>query len=149
MDDKAARSRAALLLAVQPTTIVENAFYRVEALVGATVARVVRSDRSFSALDDVRTSCGAVQRALDGLGRASRSLLVDSRLAPITPAPAAVEQAFAKERVDMIRGFRRAAILVASAAGKLHVERLLREDAAFAHSRAFVHEVDALVFLVG
>jgi hypothetical protein len=81
---------------------------------------------------------------LDRLGRHQHCLLVDMRSAPLNNAPG-FEQAMARARVHLLRGFSRISVLVRTAVGALQARRYGREDAINVH--VFQDEAAAVTFL--
>lgn len=91
------------------------------------VVSLRRTTAPFSTISQMRDGFEAVNRILDGIGRSTISLVVDTREAPPRNDPD-FEKAFAPLRSKMFRGLRRAAVLVATPIGRLQVERHARED---------------------
>jgi hypothetical protein len=110
-----------------------------------SVVRYLRNGEPFSSLEDLAQSHGEVARALDRLGRARYSLLVDLREARGTVSTL-IEQAMLGERQRLLFGFKRVAVLVKSAVSAAEVQRHARqEDLAV---RVFVEdEPGALAYL--
>lgn len=124
----------------------ESDFYRVERHDDPEHVRVIRKVRPFLSEQDVEVACVPVQSTLDGEARDRSVLLIDTRVVAGRNDPAS-ERMFERHRRDMILGFKRVALLVRTAAGLLHVQRLLASDRADA--RAFADEQEALAFLRG
>lgn len=106
------------------------------------IRRLEKPFDSEATLNDV---CWALQHALDSVGRPNYRALVDSRRA-VGRNDDRFERWFAYHRRAMVVGFARSALLVQTAVGQLHIERLLRDDGLF-DVRVFTSEVAALAFL--
>lgn len=109
------------------SVVLQSAYYRVEVLPGDRIVCVVRLPRAFESAEAVEEACAPVQSALDRLGRERHSLLIDVRDAPLRNEPE-YERWFADHRRRMPLGFRRAAVLVRTMAGKLQTNRLIEND---------------------
>jgi hypothetical protein len=105
----------------------ENRSYTVEFYDSSRVVIVTRSAMPFESPLDIHEQCEPVQATLDALGRSELSLLIDSREAKGRNDPE-FERAFASHRRRMAMGFKRGALLLKTTAGKLHSDRLVRED---------------------
>ncbi|MBL8739960.1 MAG: hypothetical protein JNK04_02665 [Myxococcales bacterium] len=108
--------------------LLTNAHYVVDELPERAV-RVTRLGRLFSSEAEVNEACEPVQAVLDQLGRGSYVLLLDSRFARGSNDPD-YERWFTAQRARMPRGFKRAALLMKTAIGALHSDRLRRADGA-------------------
>jgi hypothetical protein len=106
----------------------ENAYYLVDELPNRAV-RVTRLEKAFTSQQDVDEACEPVQRALDQLGRGNYVCLIDSRAARGSNDPE-YERWFAEQRARMPRGFKKTALLMKTAIGALHSDRLRRADGA-------------------
>ena len=104
---------------------------------------VKRTSSSFESIDEMRSAFNEVNRVLDGAGRLSANLLVDTRDAPPRNDPA-FELSFEPLRTAMLSGFRRVAILVRTTAGRLQAERHTRNDGV--GGRVFTEEADARMY---
>ena len=134
---------------LRPTCLVLNAHYTLIAEPGQFVLRLTRSTTPFASAREVNEACEPVQSALDAAGRSRCSLLIDSRNGPPRNDPE-YEANFQPHRQRMVVGLRRVAILMRSAVGKLHAERLLRDsDRVPGRVRIFLDEEEALAFLRG
>ena len=109
----------------------------------ARLLHVKRTSEPFSSLDEMKAAFTQLNRLLDERGRGRMSLLVDTRDAPPRNDPA-FEAAFGPLRAQMLGGFRRVAVLVATPIGKLQVERHAREDRLAL--RAFSDEAEARTY---
>lgn len=129
-----ARARAPALTRLDPLAtrhevrreLHRSPFFTVDELPGK-VALVVRLARPFASPAEVETACAPVQRALDALGRGDHCLLLDTRDARGSNHPD-YESWFAAHRVRLLQGFRKVAVVVRTAVGKLHSERLMTRD---------------------
>jgi hypothetical protein len=127
--------------------VLKNRHYVVEPLAGERIVVAVRSVEPFATKAEVDSSCGALLRALDTFGRSTSCVLIDSRLAPGRTDPH-FDGWFARYRSGMLTGFLRAAILVQSAVGRLHADRLLRlDEQPGATMRSFTEQEQALTWL--
>ncbi|HET9931228.1 MAG TPA: hypothetical protein VFQ35_11095 [Polyangiaceae bacterium] len=130
---------------MEVTQIVSNGFVSVSVDLVRQVVRVTRSSERGSIVQITRAFADAVA-ALDGIGRARLGLLVDLRAAPGRNDPD-FENAMAKQRVELLRGFAALAILVQTATGQLQVSRIGREDGM--DVAIFTDEFAALAWLEG
>jgi hypothetical protein len=112
-------------------------------------SRIVRRARTglrFPTLDDVSADYDAVVAALDAVDRSAYAMLVDLRTAP--PRNDEGYEAIAlRYNARLYRGFRRVAVLVQTAAGRLQVRRFL--DVTRADAAVFTEEREARAFLAG
>lgn len=112
--------------------------------------RLVRYTRSSLPFDDLRAlddAYGGLVRAATGLERKGElALLIDLRAGPARNDPV-FEQAVARYRGPMMRGFGRVALLVKTAVGRLQVGRHAREDGVV--GLVTQDEDEALRFLLG
>jgi hypothetical protein len=104
----------------------ENEFFAIHDL-DIRVVQVTRLPRVFASQEEVERACIPVQRTLDQLPRANFALLLDARQARGSNDPQH-EEWFAAHRARMVKGFRRVAILMRTAIGALHSDRLTRSD---------------------
>lgn len=118
-------------------------------IVADDAARVVSRERTgerFATLDEVATEYAAIGAALGTLDRAVYASLVDLRLAP-PRNDEPYEEIARRHNAQLYAGFRRVAVLVQTAAGRLQLRRFLdvtRPDAA-----VFTDEREARAFLAG
>jgi len=91
------------------------------------IVRVTRTQELYKSIDEVLVAHQTVGRILDEIGRTGRGLLVDLREGPLNNEPA-FEQAVARGRPHVTRGFQRLAILVRTAVGALQTKRMIRDD---------------------
>lgn len=108
------------------------------------ILRFTRTDLPFASLGDVGELHEMVARVLDWAGRDWYTLLVDMRRVPMNYHPE-FEQAAARGRRILVRGFGRVAVLVQTAVGALQVKRHVREDNIPAE--VFTDEAQAIQFL--
>lgn len=87
---------------------------------------VQRTESPYAHLDDVRRSFAELLVALNSFQRPRFSLLIDIRLAPFRNDPD-YEAASYGEPAALSKDFKRVAVLVRTAAGKLQVKRSLQE----------------------
>jgi hypothetical protein len=91
------------------------------------VFRFTRSEVPYASLEDIVDLHQRIGRVFDRMGRDRHVLLVDMRRATLNNRPE-FEQAAARARTVLVRGFRRVAVVVQTAVGALQVGRHLRED---------------------
>ena len=131
-----------------PLVVHESDYYRVERLGEHEVLRLTRKAKPFITKEDVERACRPLQLVLTRVGRGRLQLLIDSRKVVGRNDPAS-EANFLYHRCEMVKGFARCAILVATPTGKLHAQRLLSEDGTASSSvKVFLDEAEALAFLV-
>jgi hypothetical protein len=111
---------------------------------GVPIIRVVRSQRPFESIEELTQGCEDLNRALDRMGRSQHLLLIDTRAVP-GRNDLAFEQAFARHRVALVRGFSHIAVLVATPAGRLQVQRHAAADGV--RMRGFLEESEAVEWL--
>jgi hypothetical protein len=110
----------------------------------ACILRRARTAAPFESLDELEWSFAELSAAVAQFDRSKLGQLVDVRLAPPRTDPD-FEAVVMSHNAAMYRGFRATAVLVRSAAGRLHVKRML--DTAKLGPRVFVDEEEALQFL--
>ncbi len=112
----------------------------------AGFVRLVRSADRFESKTQVTEARLWVGRQLDAFGRAGRSILIDSRLAPpSTDFEHGPE--FCELRKETERGFIRIAVLVQSKLGVLQAHRIATQDRS--GLLVFEKEQDAVQFVTG
>jgi hypothetical protein len=112
----------------------------------AGFVRLVRSAARFESKTQVIEARLWVGRQLDALGRAGRSILIDSRLAPpSTDFEHGPE--FCELRKEIERGFIRIAVLVQTKLGVLQAHRIATQDRS--GLLVFEKEQDAVQFVTG
>jgi hypothetical protein len=119
-------------------------YFAVEQLPGLPILRVVRTRLAFSSVKELSEAWDALNRALDHLGRARFSVIIDMRLAT-GRNDSAFEAAFDDHRKEVQRNFLRVAVVVSSPAGRLQVQRHAISDGM--PTRAFVDVADAVEWL--
>jgi hypothetical protein len=126
---------------------VKNEYYEVVVDAARRLVCVYRSSVPFASAEAVEQACGPVQELLDAMGRSAMRLFIDSREAPSRNDPE-YERWFEHHRKRMVSGLGRAAILLRSAVGKLHAERMLRRDGTSESVRVFTDEEAAMAYLL-
>jgi hypothetical protein len=119
-------------------------YFGVAPLPGMPILRIVRSERAFTSVEELTQGCEDLSRALDRMGRSRFVLLIDTR-AVAGRNDLAFEQAFARHRIELVRGFSRIAVVVATSAGRLQVQRHAATDGV--RMRAFLDESEAIEWL--
>ncbi|AKT38959.1 hypothetical protein [Chondromyces crocatus] len=89
--------------------------------------RVTRTAEPFRTLEELQAAYATLIPALDAIGRAGRTLLVDLRSSP-GRNDAAFEQAMRALRPSYLGGYTRVGVLVQSVIGAMQVQRYARED---------------------
>jgi len=108
--------------------------------------RRARTSARFDSLDAVSAEYEAIVSALDAVDRPAYTLIVDLRDAP--PRNDDAYEAIAlRYNARLYGGFRRVAVLVQTAAGRLQVRRFL--DVTRADAAVFIEEREARAFLGG
>lgn len=132
---------------LRPSGIVHQSdYYRVEVLAISKVVKVTRLARPFESQAALEAACEPVQLALDSAGRRRHRLLIDTRAAIGNNNPD-FETWFESHRRRMLLGFPRVALVVKSAIGKLHVERLVAGVKLEKTPRVFLDEGLAMRYL--
>jgi len=108
------------------------------------ILRFTRTELPFASLGDVGELHEMAARVFDRAGRDRHTLLVDMRRVAMNNHPE-FEQAAARGRRVLVRGFGRVAVLVQTAVGALQVKRHVREDNI--PGEVFTDEAQALQFL--
>jgi hypothetical protein len=103
-------------------------FYTITREAGGAFVRVERTPRPYADLREIEEEAERIGAILDAFGRTHRGLLIDSRKGPTPSRDDAIERAHAKVRDAVSRGFPRVAIVVASAIGRLQVNRLVQGE---------------------
>ena len=107
--------------------LVSNEYCRVVHDPRTNIARFTRTSAPIQSLEDAARYFGEAIAALDALGRARIRLIIDSREAPMKNDPQ-YETAMAEHRRQVARGIPRVAVIVKTAVGRLHAQRLGKED---------------------
>jgi hypothetical protein len=105
-----------------------------------------RTAERFTTAEQVTAEYDALVRALDRVERSAYSVLVDLRLAP-PRNDEAFEEIVARYHARLYERFRRVAVVVQSAAGRLQLRRFL--SAARPDARVFTDVDEATAFLRG
>ncbi len=108
------------------------------------VVRFTRTPEPYPSLAELVRIHQRIGTILDRVGRDRHGLLVDMRAA-ILNNDADFEQAAARGRAVLVRGFSRVAVLVQTAVGALNVGRHMREDRV--PGEVFSNEEAALAYL--
>lgn len=108
------------------------------------LVRLTRSAVPFPDPETLEQAWAPVISLLDRIGREGRCILSDLRLAPGRNEPA-FEAALARVRKQIFHGYLKAATLVQSKVGLLHVSRLIREDRV--DRMAFSDEAELFAYL--
>jgi hypothetical protein len=110
----------------------------------ARLVRRVRTEERFSSIDELVSTYETLLSALDAIDRPRFAQLIDARLSPPRNDPA-FEEVVSRYHDRLYRGFRRVAVLVRSAAGRLQVRRML--DSSGIEAPVFSDEDEALEYL--
>jgi hypothetical protein len=105
------------------------------------IVRRVRTAERFASLEELETAYQELLAALDTLDRPRYAQLVDARQSPPRNDPA-FEAAVTRHHDALYAGFRAAAVLVQTAAGRLQVRRML--DVSGVGAPVFTDEAAAL-----
>jgi hypothetical protein len=113
------------------------------------IARILTRTRTglrFASLEEVVTEYDGLVRALDRVDRSRYALLVDLRLAP-PRNDEAYEEIVGRYHAPLFARFRRVAVVVQSAAGRLQLRRFL--DTFRPDGKVFTDMEEATAFLRG
>jgi hypothetical protein len=124
--------------------LTDNHYFSLVYFPDISVVRYTRSEHPYPSNEELERLHMEISPMLDRLGRHQCCLLVDMRSAPINNTPG-FEQAMARARVQLLRGFSRISVLVRTAVGALQARRYSREDAINVH--VFQDEGAAVSFL--
>jgi hypothetical protein len=91
------------------------------------IVRFVRTSVPVRSIVEADRYFGEVNARLDSMGRTHMKLILDFRDAPMRNDPA-FEASMAEHRKRLVRNVLRVAIIVKTAVGRLHVQRLGKED---------------------
>jgi hypothetical protein len=110
---------------------------------GGRLVRITRTAHPFSegALGLLRTTATALFSLAE---RREKMLLLDTRLAPLLGNDS-LEQALARSTADLVGGYQRSAVLVATAVGRLQAQRF--SQVRQGESAIFHDEAEALRYL--
>jgi hypothetical protein len=107
--------------------LVSNDYCEVSFDPATLIVRFVRTSVPIRSLEEASRFFGQAVSVIDTLGRSRIKLIIDLRQGPNRNDPE-YETAMAEHRRDIANGIRRIAVIVQSAAGKLQVQRLGKED---------------------
>jgi hypothetical protein len=110
----------------------------------AGILRRARTAEPFASVEELEWSFAELLATIAPFDRTRLGQLIDVREAPPRTDPA-FEAVVMKHNAAVYRGFRATAILVRSAAGRLHVKRMT--DASGVEAHVFVNEEEAIEFL--
>ena len=120
-------------------------FHQVDVLHNGRIVCVRRSARAFEGAQELKLERSLLVEKLNGIGRAGRGLLIDSRSAPHSTDDKLQEE-FRRFRVDVSRGFERVATIVRTKVAILQVNRLCADQAQTV--QPFDDEAAAISFLL-
>lgn len=120
-------------------------FHQVDVLHEGRIVRVRRSSRRFEGAQELSQERCLLRETLNGIGRAGRALLIDSRVAP-NSTDDRLQEEFRRFRVEVARGFACVATLVRTKVGMLQVNRLSANQAVSV--QAFDDEAAAIAHLL-
>lgn len=121
-------------------------FHQIDLIENGRIVRVRRSERRFEDARELSQERVLLTEKLNGLGRAGRGLLIDSRVAP-SSTDELMQDEFRRFRLEVSRGFERVATLVRTKVGILQVNRLCADQAVTV--QPFNEEADAVAYLLG
>jgi hypothetical protein len=113
---------------------------------GTRVVRRARTKERFESMAEVESAYAELLRVLRSIDRPEYAQLIDARAAPPRNDPE-FEAVVTRHHEELYEGFRRSAVLVQSAAGKLQVRRML--EGSGVEAPVFTEEEAALVYLQG
>lgn len=108
------------------------------------VASLTRSNAAYASIDELVSSCRALADALGNHGSLVHGLLFDVRLAPLRNDEE-FDRVSKRELDGVLLRFRKVAVLVATATGKLQIHRIKREHG-LTIIEAFDDEPKAMTF---
>jgi hypothetical protein len=124
--------------------LIESPYYQLTLSTAKRFVRAVRSSAAFPSVEAYDLTIAQLAAALLGVDRRNYVLLIDARKAPFRNDPA-YEAANLRFRGVVVHGFRKMAVLLASHAGVLQIERHARK---FQSGPAvFLQEQEALRYL--
>lgn len=124
--------------------LTDNHYFSLTYFPEISVVRFTRTEYPYPSTGELERLHEQFSPLLDRLGRQNLCLLVDMRSAPLNNTPG-FEEAMARARVYLLRGFSRISVLVRTAVGALQARRYGREDAINVH--VFQDEGAAVTFL--
>lgn len=107
--------------------------------------RIQRSSLRFEGAHELSQERRLLVQTLNGIGRAGRGLLIDSRVAPHS-TDERLQEEFRRFRLEVASGFERVASVVRTKVGMLQVHRLCADQAVSVHP--FDNEAAAIAFLL-
>jgi hypothetical protein len=107
--------------------LVSNPYCRVLFTPSSQLVRFIRTEQPIQSIEEANLYFGQAVRAIDGLGRGRLKLIIDVRNAPLRNDPQ-YESAMADYRHKLARHIPRVAVIARTAAGRLHAQRLGKED---------------------
>ena len=107
--------------------VVSNEYCRVTYDPSTRIARFIRSSTPIRSLEEAARHFGQAVSLINALGRNKISLILDMREAPSRNDPQ-FEEAMAEHRRQVARDISRVAVIVKTAVGRLHVQRLGETD---------------------
>jgi hypothetical protein len=124
--------------------LIDSPYYALTVSPAKHFVRATRSEVPFPSVEQYDLTIAQLAAALLSVDRPRHVLLIDARRAKLRNDPV-FEQANLRFRSVVVHGFKRMAVLVASHAGRLQIERHARE----LHSgpTVFLDEIDALRYL--
>ncbi len=107
--------------------LVSNEYCRVIFDSTSQIVRFIRTEQPIRSIEEANQYFGRAVAAIDVLGRSGIKLIIDVRNAPLRNDPQ-YEAAMAAYRHKMARDIPRVAVIVRTAAGRLHAQRLGKQD---------------------
>jgi hypothetical protein len=107
--------------------LVANDYCQLDYDAATRVVRFVRSDVTIRSAEEARRFFGEAVAAITTLGRHRIRLVLDMRQAPMRNDPQ-YEQVLAEFRREVSRDVARVAVIVRTAVGRLHAQRLGKAD---------------------
>jgi hypothetical protein len=120
-------------------------FHQVDVIENGRIVRVRRSERRFENARELSQERVLLAEKLNGIGRAGRGLLIDSRVAP-SSTDDHMQDEFRRFRLEVSRGFERVATLVRTKVAILQVNRLCADQTVSV--QPFNEESDAVAYLL-
>ncbi len=110
-------------------TLHDNEYARIEWDASRSLLTFRRTRKPFASLRDALAEMETLRTQAERVGLRTSAILVDSREAPLRADPE-FEALSEKHFLPLVKRFRRAAVLIASATGRLQVGRIRREQSA-------------------
>jgi hypothetical protein len=121
-------------------------FHQIEVIENGRIVLIRRSERRFENARELSQERVLMVERLNGIGRAGRALLIDSRIAP-SSTDDDMQDEFKRFRLDVARGFDRVATLVRTKVAILQVNRLCADQTVTV--QPFNDEALAIEYLLG